>query len=98
MSLVETTVKIPNAVGKEEPYTRSREDVEAWAVYGNLDTVKVSAKVILIQITLLNLLCHFALAFSCFLRILQLKSVLVHRESHGLADIRLVWVQPQGTW
>ncbi|KAI6762883.1 hypothetical protein HG530_008863 [Fusarium avenaceum] len=74
MSLVETTVKIPNAVGKEEPYTRSREDVEAWAMYGNLDAVKVSAKVILIQITLLNLLCHFALAFSCFLRILQLKS------------------------
>lgn len=49
-----------------------------------LHAIKVAAKVVLVQISLLYLLGHLTLAFARLLGILQLQAVLVHGESHGL--------------
>lgn len=55
-----------------------------------LDAVKVTAEIILIQVTLLYLLRHLALALSGLLGVLELQPVLVHGESHSLVTHPLV--------
>lgn len=49
-----------------------------------LHALEVSTHVIIVQVALLNLVGHLPLAFSGFLGVLQLESVLVHGETHSL--------------
>ena len=59
----------------------------------NLHALELAAEVVLVQIAVLYLLGHLTLALPCFLGILQLESVLVHREAHCLGGIRLANVR-----
>lgn len=48
------------------------------------DAIKVAAEVIVVEVTLLYVVGHLPLPLPCFLCVLELESVLVHREAHSL--------------
>lgn len=53
-----------------------------------LDAIKVPTEVVIVQVPLLYVISHLALALAGFLCALKLETVLVHGETHGLGYTR----------
>lgn len=53
-----------------------------------LDPIKVTSGILVVHVSFLNLLGQLAFALPGLLRALQFKTVLVHREPHGLFKLK----------